>query len=109
MEWNNEQRVDSKTAGFALAAAVAVIANTFLVWVKELSPSLLAFMKATFYHHWIGHGLIIVVLCFVLGMLLSKTRLARHMSGTSLAWLVFIATALGALGIFGFYVRELLG
>ena len=46
---------------------------------------------------------------FVLGKLLSKTRLARSMSGTSLVWLIFIAVALGSFGIFGFYVRELMG
>jgi hypothetical protein len=93
--------VSSTTAGYTIAAIIAVIANTLLVWAKETNPALLALMK-TAIHHWFVHGVAVTVVFLALGLVFSKWRM-RNFNGTFLALLLGLATVASGLGIVGFY------
>lgn len=86
-----------QTIGYGIAAVVAILGNTVLTWVKEENPAVNAFMKQIMYHHWIAHGVAVVLTFLILGFLLS--RVMRPSECKTLTPLLVVATALGALGI----------
>lgn len=95
--------VSQSTAGYGIAGAIAIILNTLLTVVKESYPPLLAAMKSLA-HHWVVHGVVIVLTFFVLGYILSKLPFARRMNGVTLAWWLSVATILGGVGLVGFFL-----
>lgn len=95
--------VSATTAGYAIAAMVAIIANTLLTWAKESYPPLFAVMKSLG-HHWAIHGTVIVLIFLVLGYIFSRSSFTRRMSGTTLAVLLFFATTLAGAGLVGFFL-----
>ena len=107
----SENELDRTTVGFGVAAIVASVASMLLTIVKESYPPLLAFMKSISVlgvkHHWLVHGLVIVILFYVLGWLFSKSKYAENVRGTSLATTLALATVVSSLAIFGFYLMEL--
>ena len=86
-----------QTIGYGIAAIIAILGNTILTFIKDKNPAVNAFMKQLMYHHWITHGVAVVLTFFVLGFLLS--RIVRPSATKMLAPALIIATALGALGI----------
>ena len=96
--------LSAATAGYTIAAALAVIANTLLVYAKETNPALLAAMKATLGHHWTTHGAVIVLTFLVLGLVFSKWRVMRRFNGTFLALLLALATVVSGVGLVGFFL-----
>jgi asparagine N-glycosylation enzyme membrane subunit Stt3 len=102
MEQNLNQYVDRRTAGFGVAAAVAIIFSTLLTFAKESYPALNAAMKAATGHHWITHGVAVMAVFLILGWLLSKTNI--RMSGKRLAWKLVAATVLAGLGLIGWFL-----
>ncbi|OGG49982.1 hypothetical protein A2763_03440 [Candidatus Kaiserbacteria bacterium RIFCSPHIGHO2_01_FULL_54_36] len=97
--------LNKTTAGYVIAAIIAIAANTALVFAKELYEPLKAGMKASLGHHWITHAAIIVALFLVLGFILSKWPLGR-INGTFLAIVLFLVTAAASVGIIGFFLFE---
>lgn len=55
--------------GYALVAAV--LFNAVLVIVKETNPSIMALMSDLTGHHWISHGLMVLLVFGSLGLLLA--------------------------------------
>lgn len=99
---NDNQNVDNVTAGFGIAASVAIIFSTLLTWAKESIPSLLAWMKAVTIHHWITHGALVVGLFVILGLLLSRMNI--QIRATTLTWMIFLSSAFGGIGLVGFFL-----
>ena len=102
MENDINQNVDSLTAGFGIAASVAILFSTILTVAKESTPSLLTWMKTVTMHHWITHGFLVVGLFIILGLLLSRMNI--QIRATALTWMIFISSALGGLGIVGYFL-----
>jgi len=94
--------LSAKTAGYTIAAIIAIIANTLLVIAKETNPALLAAMKSIA-HHWVVQSVVIVLLFFLLGLILSKWPAMRHFNGTFLALVLTLATVVAGIGIVGFF------
>lgn len=99
----NNQTVSNTTAGFGVAAAVAIVLNTLLVWLKEGNPVVLQFMKSIA-HHWIVHSVTISILFLVLGSLFSRMSFARQMKGYTVIVLIILSFLSGSLGIFGWFL-----
>ena len=91
-----------QTIGYGIAAIVAILGNTILTWVKEGDPAVNAFMKQLLYHHWITHGLAVLLVFLVLGFLLS--RIVRPSAGKRLAFMLVLASAVGALGLVALFL-----
>ena len=98
--------VSATTAGYTIAAAIAIIGNTLLVWAKETNPALLATMKATLGHHWTTQAAVIVLVFLALGFIFSKWPMMRRFNGTFLALLLTLATIAAGVGLVGFFLLE---
>jgi putative flippase GtrA len=97
--------VSTATAGYTIAAILAIIANTLLVYAKETNPALLAAMKSLA-HHWVVQGVVITLLFLVLGLALSKWPWMRRMNGTFLALLLILATVAAGVALVVFFLAE---
>ena len=91
------------TAGFTVAAAVAVVFNTLLAWVKDSNPAVNAEMKALLGHHWITHGVAVVLVFLILGFLFSRIGFIKRLSGKTLAVTLSVGVVLGGLGLVGWF------
>ena len=94
----------NRTVGYGVAAAVAILCNTALTWVKEKNPAVNLWMKNLLGHHWITHGVLIVLLFLVLGFLLSK--MIKKMNATALTVLLVVSTAAGAIGLIALFLFD---
>ena len=83
MEQNQTNEVSPYTAGFGVSAAVAIVFNTVLTWVKETYDPPNAAMKALLGHHWITHGVAVVIVFLALGFFLSKSGSIQKIRGGS--------------------------
>ncbi len=91
-----------QTIGYGIAAVVAILGNTVFTWIKEENPAVRAFLKQIMYHHWIAHGVAVLVVFFVLGFILS--RIMRPSACKTLTPLLVIASAIGALGLIALFL-----
>jgi hypothetical protein len=71
-------------AGFSVAAAVTLVFNAALTIVKDASEPLHDFMQKLMGHHWTTHGVVVLVVFFVSGWLLSKSEAVGRLSDTTL-------------------------
>lgn len=106
MEQDYTSEMSASTAGFTLSAMVAMVFNTVLVWVKESNPGVNAYMKSLTGHHWITHGLAVVIMFLVPGFLFSKLRSVRNIRGVTLTYMLILVVILSGLGILGFFLME---
>ncbi len=102
MEKDNNKKIDSLTAGFGISASVAIVINTLLVWAKESIPSLFDWMKALTSHHWITHGLLVVGVFIVLGILLTSMKI--QVRTKIITRIIGLSVAFGGIGIVAWYL-----
>ena len=100
----NVTKLDSASAAFGLAAAITVLFNTGLTWVKEAYEPLNVFMKSLTGHHWTTHGITDVVLFIVLGMIFMNTGVAEKMSPNSLVLTLTGAVVVAGLGLAAWFL-----
>lgn len=62
-----ESALERTAAAFGLSAAVTVLFNTVLAWVKDAYPPLNSAMAAVTGHHWRTHGIVVVAVFLLLG------------------------------------------
>ncbi|WP_225876094.1 hypothetical protein [Infirmifilum lucidum] len=90
----------------------AAMFNSILLVIKETNKSVFDWLKATFGHHWLGHG-ILTIAVFVLVTLLAWYAIRRYEPTDRdigrLAILVVVFTALSVIIIAGFYAIEVMG
>jgi hypothetical protein len=103
-----DQLANKYTRGFGISLIIMMLFNAVLTVTKESFEPLLKGMAAITGHHWITHGIIVVILFFILGFIFSGAQSeesswpnARAMSiGT------IVSAAIGAILIGGFYLIE---
>ena len=92
---------EATATAFGLSAAVTVVFNVILAFVKDSYPPLNSFMAALTGHHWRTHGLVDVAVFLLLGWVF----MARGIPGRDLAMsdvvTLSVATVIasGALGL----------
>ena len=97
------------TKSFGLSFAIACLFNALLVIVKESNEdTVLAWMKAATGHHWVTHGILNLIVFFVLGWSLSRVNDGHGVTITSKALVTVIVAALviSWLIIAGFFLME---
>ena len=97
-------KLDRVSAAFGLAAAVAIIFNTLLAWVKDAYEPLNKFMASLTGHHWTTHGIMDVVLFVVLGLIFMNTGVAERMNPNRLVGTVIGAVVVAGLGLAAWFV-----
>ena len=100
----NELKLDRASSAFGLAAAITVVFNTLLAWVKDAYDPLNTFMAHLMGHHWITHGVTDIVLFGVLGLILMNTDLAEKISPNGLVATVIVAVVIAGLGLAGWFL-----
>ena len=93
---------DRATIGFGLSAALTSILNTALVVFKELTPPFKKAMADAMGHHWTTHGVIVIGIFIVLGLVFSGMVKPQSWGadklGMTILWSVVLAG--GALAAF---------
>jgi hypothetical protein len=90
-------QVDGAVAGYGLAAAIVIVFNTLLAWIKDAYEPLNSFMASLSGHHWRTHGLVDVILFVVLGFLLTQRNIS--IDGYRLAAILVGAVIVGGGGL----------
>ncbi|MBY4677593.1 hypothetical protein [Marinobacterium arenosum] len=100
-----ETGVDSKTAAFGLALAITSLLSAILVVIKELNQdTVLALMKSATGHHWVSHGIFVLIVFLVLGWVLARGEVGSRLSGNALSAIISASIVLSALIIAGFFI-----
>ena len=99
----NELKLDRASSAFGLAAAITIVFNTPLTWVKEAYHPLHTFMASLTGHHWITHGITDVVLFLLLGVIFMNTGSAEKISPNGLVVTVITAVVVAGLGLAGWF------
>jgi hypothetical protein len=92
------------SSAFAVAAAVTVIFNTVLAWVKDAYDPLNQWMARLTGHHWITHGLADVALFAVLGLLFMQAGVGARTKPDVLVVRLFGAVVVAGLGLAAWFV-----
>jgi hypothetical protein len=98
------QQLDRAAAAFGLSAAVAILFNTLLAWVKDSVPALNTFMAGLTGHHWTTHSLFDLVVFIGLGFVFMSTGTADRMTGMGLVRLLVGAVVVAGLGLAGWFL-----
>lgn len=79
-----EAAKDATAAAFGLSAAITVVFNVVLAFIKDAYAPLNSFMASLTGHHWRTHGLADVILFLVLGwVFMSRGDHARRLTERS--------------------------
>lgn len=90
---------------FALSLAITSLLSALLVVIKEQNQeTVLAWMKAATGHHWISHGILILIVFAVLGWALARLKLGAGLSGNGLSAVISGSLVLSALIIAGYFL-----
>jgi hypothetical protein len=90
-------------SAYAAGAAVAVLFNTLLAWVKDSSDALNTAMAHTLGHHWTTHGVAVVLVFLLVGFLLSR-RQGDLLTGYSAIYALVGSVVVAGLGLLGWFV-----
>jgi hypothetical protein len=90
-------------SAYAGGAAVAVLFNTLLAWVKDSSDALNTAMAHTLGHHWTTHGVAVVLVFLVVGFILSR-REGDVFAGFSAIYALVLSVFAAGLGLLGWFV-----
>lgn len=91
---------------FSISAMSSIILVVTLTIVGELYSPLKNWLKVTFYHHWIGKGVLSVLLFIFLGFILYFFTKGDIRTTEKALFYLFIIIILGFFSIFGFYYYE---
>jgi hypothetical protein len=89
--------VGGPAAAFGLAAAITIVFNTVLAWVKDAYEPLNSVMASLTGHHWRTHGLVDVVVFFALGYFFMSRKL--RIDGVRLAAVLAVAVVVAGGGL----------
>jgi hypothetical protein len=98
----SETRVDGAVAAFGLAAAIAILFNTLLAWVKDSYHPLNTLMAQMTGHHWRTHGLLDVLLFMILGFFFMQRKIS--FDGTRLAMGIAASIIVAGAGLAGWFL-----
>ena len=89
--------LDGAAAGYGISAAVTIVFNTLLAWIKDAYDPLNSFMASLSGHHWTTHSLVDVAVFLILGAVLTS----RHVTidGARMAMLLAGAVIVGGGGL----------
>ena len=103
------ETISKYTVSFGASLAITSILSALLVVLKELNEnSVLAWMKGLTSHHWITHGLFMVIAFFAIGWGLAKMNNGEGLKMTPerLVGVIASGVVIGGLIISGFYLVD---
>lgn len=97
-----ENKLDKKAVGFSLSYAITSIFTALLVILKESFGPLKDAMKALTGHHWATHGLVTILLFFILGYVFSKESYREKFDAKKLSSMIVWFTIAAIIIISGY-------
>jgi hypothetical protein len=91
-----ESTLDGATVAFSASAAITSLFNALLTIVKDTSEPLNDFMAKLTGHHWITHGVVVIAVFLILGLILMRSDVVRRLSDTALIGSVVVAALVNA-------------
>lgn len=102
----NKDKKSQYIYAFAISAGLAIITVAVLTIAGELHKPLKNWLADTFYHHWVGKGVISFIGFYILGYILSFMVPGNRDKVASILVGLFWVSLLSALAITGFYLYE---
>lgn len=96
--------MDKYSAGFGLSLVLTSLLNAVLLVAKETTPSLMNAMKSALGHHWITHGVAVIVTFVVLGFVFSGLNIGKGWHAGRLLNSIIVATVASGLVVAGFFI-----
>jgi hypothetical protein len=98
--------VSKYTVSFGLSLALASVLNAVLVVAKEKIPTVMAGLQSLTGHHWVSHGVVILVLFAAFGWIFAQAKGGRGIGITvnRLIGLLVSGVVTGGVIILGFYL-----
>ncbi|MEJ2642429.1 MAG: hypothetical protein P8010_22970 [Desulfosarcinaceae bacterium] len=98
--------IGKNTRSFGLSLAITSVFSAILMIIKESSQAVMNFMKTVTFHHWVTHGLFVIVIFVVLGWAFSRTNSGQGPSMTAERLITVILGAVVVSGVLiaGFYL-----
>lgn len=88
----------------AVSLVASIYFNMVLVVAKELFPALKDFMKAFMFHHWLGHGVLVLLFFVLCSRLLSKTNI--NPNTVKVPRYIVLGIIITTVGISAFYISH---
>ncbi len=95
-------RAGATVTGYGVSYAITSIASALLVVLKESSESVLQFLVAITGHHWVTHGLLVMIVFVAVGAVLARRDM--NLSGNALIATIVGSTVVSGLIISGFFI-----
>ncbi|HEY1047330.1 MAG TPA: hypothetical protein VGF79_12870 [Bacteroidia bacterium] len=89
---------------FTLSLICAIYFNTFLVLLKELQKPVKQFLHSYLLHHWVGHGIAVIVFFLLLGLLFR--RLSVNVNLQKMPLHIVSSIVISSIGISIFYLTN---
>ncbi len=97
---------NKKINSFIVSAIIAIVFITFATIFGELYKPFKDWLKETFYHHWMGKGIIAILIFYVLGFLGSFKSKDSDEALIKMLKILFWIAFVGVLAISIFYIYE---
>ena len=91
---------------YYIAAIASIVYIALITIVGELFPPVKDFLKNTFWHHWLGKSVVLVLLFALVSFFAGKISDTDTAHDEKYLNWIFAGAALGALSIFIFFVLE---
>lgn len=98
------EKITRYLSGFGLSFLITSFANALLVIAKENYLPLKDGMKALSGHHWTTHGIFVLALFVILGLVFSQTVSEKNWGEEKLVPMILTGTIVGSLLIMGFFL-----
>lgn len=100
---------DSRRVSLVFATVVTFLFSMLLVIAKELNEGLKELLVTIGGHHWVGHGIVMLVLFGILAMVPGRSYTKKGLDAERGALYVVAAAVLSGFGIFLFFLNHYLG
>ena len=99
--------VDKYAAGFGMSLAVTCVLNAIILIIKEKNDAVMSTMKAALGHHWTTHGVVVIIVFFILGFIFSAMRLETKFDSHKILKYIIWGVIIGGAITAGFFLSNL--
>jgi hypothetical protein len=96
--------MEKYSAGFGLSLIVTSLLNAIILLCKELNASIMSALKSALGHHWTTHGVILIIVFFVLGFIFSGMKLGTKLDSRKMMKYIIWAVTISGVIIAGFFL-----
>ena len=104
----NKTNMDKYLLGFGLSLVVTNLLNAVILVVKEVSSSVMNFMKAALGHHWTTHAALLLLVFVLLGVIFSIYKIGAKWDSRKLMYYIIGSVIISVVIIAVFFLPYLI-